>query len=485
MRSPGNKGFTRRGFLEICGLAGSGFLIRQSLGPAPAFAAPGDPKFFLLVYFSGGWDQLLALDPRNAKDSRFTLAGSKGASGSGIYPAYEESAAQDAELDATMNNTTIGGQTRTGVQQAGALSFGPAVSQSLVQHASSLAIVRGMSMDTLTHEVGRRYLLTGKFPRGLAASGSSLDTVVVGQTGSTLDLPNLAISGIESYNEGQPALASATKVQNANAVRTVLTPQAVGSPLGAAAESKLMAFQNLDDSCEARGLDGNGLVGQYRDAQRQARQMTNPAKASLFDFTLPAPNSQVNDVFTAFGIDSAAKINSPLGAAALAAQALTNGISQVVAVQLVGGLDDHFDMAGQQSVSQRSAWDALGRLISRLKAVNVPGLGKSYWDCTTMLCFSEFSRTPMLNARDGRDHHLAASCLVAGPGIQGNTVIGATSNDGMQAQKVNITTGQVATSGGVLIKPSDVHATLIKSMGLNTDHLSNQAPTIITKLLKP
>lgn len=484
MRSNVKKGFSRRGFLEICGLGTTGLLVRQSLLGDMAWAAPGDPKFFLLVYFSGGWDQLLALDPRNAKDPAYQLAAAKAAGGSGIYPMYEESAALDPAMDATMNATTQGAQTRTGVQQAGNLTFGPAVPSSLTTHAPSLAIVRGMSMDTLTHEVGRRYLITGKFPRGLSASGSSINTVVVGQTGSTLDLPNLAIN-VESYNETFPAFASAVNVQNSAAVRTVLTPQAVTSPLSAAAETRLMNFQHTDDSCEAHGLNANGLVKTFRDSQDQARQMTNPAKAALFNFAYPAPNTDVSDVFTAFGIDSAAKINTPLGTAALAAQAITTGVSQVVAVQLMNGLDDHFDLAGQQSISLRQGFDALGKLISRLKAVTVPGTTKSFWDCTTLLCFSEFARTPMVNGRDGRDHHLASSCLVAGPGIQGNQVIGATSNKGMGAQKVNLNTGLVDDTGGSLVHPSDVHATLLTSMGLSASGLSNQSPKIIQKLLKP
>ena len=60
------------------------------------------------------------------------------------------------------------------VQPAGSnIAFGPAIGKLAAQHYQDLAVVRGVNMGTLTHEVGRRYFLTGKFPRGLAASGSS------------------------------------------------------------------------------------------------------------------------------------------------------------------------------------------------------------------------------------------------------------------------------------------------------------------------
>ena len=60
---------TRRSFLEIAGLVGGGVLLRRSL-LGEAHAAGPDPKFLLLVYFSGGWDQLLALDPRDATQAQ-------------------------------------------------------------------------------------------------------------------------------------------------------------------------------------------------------------------------------------------------------------------------------------------------------------------------------------------------------------------------------------------------------------------------------
>jgi hypothetical protein len=179
---------SRRSFLEVLGVAGGGLLLQQtSLGSA-ALAQPmsGDPKYLLVVYFAGGWDQLLALDPRPQNDPQFQVIGGR-APVTRIQPAYDLAAAEDSGVAAVM--TATGG---TGVQTSGALSFGPAVPQTLLQHASEFAIVRGMQMDTLTHEVGRRYLITGKFPRGLVASGSSLNTQFAAQTGVRTDVPNLS-----------------------------------------------------------------------------------------------------------------------------------------------------------------------------------------------------------------------------------------------------------------------------------------------------
>ncbi len=52
---------------------------------------------------------------------------------------------------------------------------------------------------------------------------------------------------------------------------------------------------------------------------------------------------------------------------------------------------------------------------------------------TTIAWMGEFGRTPAINAMGGRDHFPNAwSCVLAGAGIAGGAVIGATSNDGME-----------------------------------------------------
>lgn len=464
---------TRRGFLEVMGLATGGFLLRNTPLGGNAFAQTVDPKFLLLVYFEGGWDQLLSLDPRNATLPQFNRVGGARPT-SGIEPAYAQTAAETPFVDTVM--TATGG---TGVQARGNLTFGPAIPDTLLAHSNDLCIIRGMNMDTLTHEVGRRYLITGKFPRGLAASGSSLNTVVSAQTGTPGDIPNMSI-GTESYNEGLSPAASAVRVGNYRDLLTVMQPQS-GAVLPAASEAAVRRFEDNDDTCEQHGYDVAGLVTAFKGSREMSRQLSNPAKAGLFDFKLPTP-AALTDLYSAFNLNVSADLTGMRARAAIAGQAMVNGVSNVISVSLASGLDDHFDLFGQQAVSQREGWDALGRLIAYLKTKQVPGSTKNFWQCTTMMVFSEFSRTPMINTREGRDHHLTSSCLVAGPGIRGNTVFGASSNTGMTTQKWNFATGALDATGGAQIRPADVHATLLDSMGLSYSHLSNQSPRVIAAI---
>lgn len=459
-------GITRRQVLETAGLGAGLVTLRTMLWPARAEAATGAPPgYLLLCYFSGGWDQLLALDPRDQTRPQYQPAQAYANGGSGIYPAY------DKVIDTNVKAVLAGNP--TGVQAARNLSFGPAVPASLQQHAQDLCVVRGINMGTLTHEVGRRYFITGKFPRGLQAAGSALPTVVAAQAGDTSEIPNLAVS-VESYNENFPAFASGLEVQGANDVQNVLRPG--GTPVPAGTDGLLRAYEAQGLACNGHELGGGGLATLFRASRLKARELVLSGASSHFAFTLdPARQTpEIKSLFSAFNISTYADLGGARGQAALAAQALTKGLSQAVSVQLASGIDDHSDSWTRSHAGNLyKGFDALASLITYLKAAPDTG-GGSIWDRTTLMVFSEFARTPLVNSRGGRDHHLASSCLLAGPGVQGNQVVGATSETGMTALPFN----------GNALRPADLHATVLKSMGLTWDHLFNQSPRIVSAVLK-
>ena len=95
---------------------------------------------------------------------------------------------------------------------------------------------------------------------------------------------------------------------------------------------------------------------------------------------------------------------------------------------------------------------------------------------------SDFAREPKINARGGRDHHLASCCLLAGMNIQGGQVVGRTTDDTYQSMAVDPVSGGVS-EGGVIIRPTDIHATVMEALGLPWDHLANQDPVLLQALL--
>lgn len=469
-----SQGFSRRRFLEIAGVAGGVVALRQSLlSLRIAEAAPGKAPLLLSVYFEGGWDQLIALDPRDTTDPRFQRDSAYSAGGSGLHVAYEM--LQNNDVRAVLQ------QTPSGVQKRGNLTFGPAVAPSLMDHFQDLAVVRGINMDTLTHEVGRRYFITGKMPRGLTASGSSAGTAVAAQAGQDAVIPNLAV-GTEAYNEAFASFASPVRVNVAADMLNVLRP--LGNELPPASQAAIEAYEAVTTTCEHDLYDSDGLVTALKASRKRARGFAAGNVATLFQFNPLQPAPEVKGLFSALKITTNADLTGPKGRAAIAAQALANGLSQAVSVVLAQGLDAHFDWTTNHPTLQRAAWDALGNLITYLKNTRYKNTNDSVWSHTTLVAFSEFSRTPLLNSRDGRDHHLASSCLVGGPGIRGNFVCGGTSDNRMSALATNFNTGQVDEQKGQAIRPADVHATLFKAMGLSWDHISNQTPQLLGALLK-
>jgi len=64
-----------------------------------------------------------------------------------------------------------------------------------------------------------------------------------------------------------------------------------------------------------------------------------------------------------------------------------------------------------------------------------------------VLCLTEFGRTPRINANDGRDHFANGwSVALAGGGIQGGRVIGATNEDGMKVAERPVSSADMRAS---------------------------------------
>ena len=69
---------------------------------------------------------------------------------------------------------------------------------------------------------------------------------------------------------------------------------------------------------------------------------------------------------------------------------------------------------------------------------------------------------------DGRNHNRVTSCFLAGAGIQGGTVVGASSDIGAGCQKVDLTTGALSATGTV-VRPEHIHRALLHSIGITED----------------
>lgn len=476
---------TRRAAAGALGLGAGAVLLDGFLGLPFARAEDGEcvppEKVPLLIVceFASGWDTLLSLDPRNHQDFNDPAQG--------IETAYDR--ITDPETVAMLDET---GGTGLFKPNGSKVAYGPAISRRLIeQHMNDLCVVRGVEMGTLTHEVGRRYFLTGKFPRGLEASGSSLETAwaAVSDRFDEYQIPNLVSGGAETYNEGFSPLVSGLSVPGHSELLQALRPLNAAVELDASVVKAASKVHHSPSALEL-ALDGSGQLSAHRTAWSTARALTSGGTWKHFDFKgNPPSGSHLERLYATLGINpgnpGASLSGTPKGQVALAAQALTSGVSQVVLMRLLSVTDAHFDDDWQTDHPnrQRQGFDAVADLITFLKETPDVG-GGSVWDRTTLLCYSDFARTPLINPQGGRDHHLASSCLVAGNGIKGNQAIGATKDTNYDSRRANLDTGAPDDEMGEPIRPSDVHATLLEAAGLCHTHLSNQSPKVIKAMLK-
>lgn len=469
---------SRRRLLTTLGVGTGTYMLRDFLVVPSANAGSGgieDMPRVIYCQIPGGWDALLGLDPRD--NTKYNDPDNPEV---GIETAYDQVAATDTNMASVLAST--GG---TGILQAGNIGFGPACGRLAEgKHHERICLVRGISMGTLTHEVGRRYFLTGKFPRGLAASGSAMGTKVASQDAGLWPIPNL-VSGVETYNEGLDPKASGLVINSyldLGAVLKSLDPTLTVDD----ATADAIADYHAKNRCVHEQLNVTGKVDAQRAGWEKALVFAQGTLFSHFNFVKnPPPGSEIAAVYNAFGIDPVnptPALSTAAGQAAIAAQAITQNISQAVSLSLTNSVDHHDDdWATNHAPAMRAAFNAIADLMAFLGSVQIPGTNMSYLDRTTILCASDFARTPKLNVRGGRDHHLYAPCLLAGAGIKGNMVIGAT-DDSFAGTSVNPATG-AADPEGILIRPPDVHATLFKAMGLEADHISNQDPVVLDAVL--
>lgn len=445
----------RRSFLSGAALA-AGSLFLGNVFPRRALAQAQKQRF-LFVYFDGGWDQLLGLDPRD--------------------PATTTAEAHQIDLGW---GQLPGVYQARGLQRAGNLRFGPAVHPAMLAHANDVSVVHGVGMDTASHEVGRRYFITGRFPRGLQAVGSSTPAEILSQLGDNVPIPHVS-AGVESFADGVPNHATALTVNSVADLLVALTPFTQIDP---GVVQAVQLFQDEPPGCTAQRLDRDGLASTLLANQKRARSYLEQQLGDLFN--LQRTDAEMNDLRTLYNIGDGdtTQPNSPEIMAFVAGQALKKQVSQCVSVRVTDGLDTHSNWAADQAPRQERGWRALASLIADLKATPDPdGGGQSIFANTTMLVFSEFGRTPMFNNLRGRDHFLGNSCLVAGPGLQRGITVGQSAEVGMMPLSFELATGrgvaqptadQLSSGQVVNLSPKHVIATLMASAGLDYSYLRTE-----------
>lgn len=181
----------------------------------------------------------------------------------------------------------------------------------------------------------------------------------------------------------------------------------------------------------------------HRETTRRARVMMDSEQLRAFDVSQEPASLRAE-----YG-------DTPFGRSLLAARRLTEVGVRCIEVTL-NGWDAHVNNHAIHRGLVKVLDPALSALIRDLKRRNL-------LDETVVLCAGEFGRTPKINPLGGRDHWPTGySIALAGGGVTGGRVIGETDPEGVR----NPTDPRTI---------ADVHATILKAVGLNP-HKENLAP---------
>lgn len=398
---------------------------------------------FIFCYFGGGWDILLGLDPRDPE--RFNESNMDETF---IQPAYW-----------MLDDTTID---PVPVLSPEGVLFGPYIGE-LLNHSSKLSVVRGMSMDTLTHDAGRRRFLTGRPPTGINARGSSASTWLASLLGKGQTLPNLS-ARVESFNVDQPTYATALRVDSVSDLLKALRPGDYA--LSSFEEQQLDAMLKTFADCP--GAQKSSFYQEGEDARQGSLSLVADRMDSRFDFS--ANTTEMEAIRSHYGIPSGSSgLSSVQARAAMAVTAITQGLSRCVSMTLADGLDTHYSSwQTDQGPRQRSGFNLIARMIEDLEQRPYGETGDSWLDHTTILAFSEFSRSALVNGNGGRDHAITNAALLAGGGIRGGLAIGTSSDVGLAPSPTNLQTG-LPDPGGIILKPENVLRTLFTLAGVEDD----------------
>jgi uncharacterized protein (DUF1501 family) len=322
-------------------------------------------------------------------------------------------------------DTTNGGPTKaiaTAVQGIHVAESWPKVARAL----GDIALIRSMTNREGEHQRATYQLHTGYLPGG-GVKHPSLGAVVASEIGpKEFDLPHFVSIGNRVATLGSGFLGM-------NVAPFVVTnptqmPNNVELPSGVSNrrfDRRLGLLGDLEQEFAEAG--GGPRVEDHRALYASASQMVLSPRLKAFDVT-----QERDAVRDRYG-------RTPFGQGCLLARRLVETGVTFVEVDS-NGWDTHDDNFNRVKSLSETVDPAFAALVGDLK-------DRGMLDRTLVIWMGEFGRTPRINPRTGRDHFPRAfNAAVAGGGVKGGQVIGATSADGTDVKSRPVTVGDLFCS---------------------------------------
>ncbi len=429
------------------GVAAAALLHREaaraaSTGVLPAVHHSARATSVIFLYMDGGVSQVDSFDPK---------------------PRLEQDAGKDPKtlfkVDATQfNNVGTVLPSPWKFQRYG--QSGIPVSD-LFPHIGSvvdeLAIVRSMTSEFPEHTNANYFLHTGSGLQGRPSMGA---WTTYGLGSENDDLPGYMVingglippGGLDNFTNGflpatyQGSIVKPTAVGLAN-----VNPQE-RSPAHQVA--KLDLARRLDRGFAERlataGVAPDALESAIANQELAYRMQTEVP--NLLDIT-----NETTETKRAYGLESDYRPTQIFGTECLLARRMVErGVRFVeLTCPKVGGdrWDQHGNLKAGHENNARAVDQPIAALIRDLRA-------RGLLDSTLVVWSGEFGRTPFAQGKDGRDHNPQAFSLwMAGGGVKGGTIVGATDDYGYRVVEKKFMI-------------HDLHATMLHLLGIDHERLT-------------
>jgi uncharacterized protein (DUF1501 family) len=306
----------------------------------------------------------------------------------------------------------------------------------LAGQAKHLAVVRSMTSKEADHGRAYDFLHTGNLADETVEYPSLGSVAARTWCAEDGDLPPFIALGGASAGPGFLGVEYAPHVVGdlAAPLDNIALPQGVDD---VRLERRRQALATFNQGF-ARRIDPSSVAQQERFTTKALRLRTSAA-LKAFDLSQEKPKA-----LAAYKADTDA---GAFGKGCLMARRLIEYNVRFVEVML-DGWDTHTDNFTAVKGLCEQLDSALSQLVSDLAE-------RGRLNETLVACMGEFGRTPVINDQGGRDHWSEAFSLVlAGGGIKGGQVLGATDDRGEQVKQRPVTV-------------PDLYATLLAALGID------------------
>ncbi len=323
----------------------------------------------------------------------------------------------------------------------------------IAQHVDRIAVVRSMTSNFPEHTNANYFLHTGHGQQGRPSMGAWLG---YGLGSECRDLPGFIVlngglippGGMDNFNSGflpatyQGSLFHSGNTPIANVQRTEATPKLQ--------QNKLALLQQLDRA----GVEQLGRVDALESAiaNYELAYRMQAAVPQLIDLS-----QETQATHRLYGTDSSYAPTATYARQCLLARRLVESGVRFVELTCPGvGVDrwdQHQNIEDGHARNARAVDQPIGALLADLQQ-------RGLLDETLVVFSGEFGRTPFAQGSNGRDHNpFGFSMWMAGGGIRGGTIWGATDEYGYHAieNKVEI---------------HDLHATMLHLLGIDHTRLT-------------